>query len=139
MLAIIATIIFAVAFVLTIVGVGGVLVASLPLLGLAGRSACNGTARAGSGVGEAPAGAPGVCTPNASGAYGCSLKRGAWSPGMGTQPIVLVGGRQDGEVLRWRGAELPKEVRVPAGEEVLTYVATDQRDRHGSLRYVLTA
>jgi uncharacterized membrane protein len=35
MLAIIATIIFAVAFVLTIVGVGGVLVASLPLLGLA--------------------------------------------------------------------------------------------------------
>jgi hypothetical protein len=58
---------------------------------------------------------------------------------MGTRLIVLVGGRQDGEVLRWRGAELPKEVRVPAGEEVLTYVATDQRDRHGSLRYVLTA
>jgi hypothetical protein len=35
MLALIATIIFAVAFVLTVVGVGGVLVASLPLLGLA--------------------------------------------------------------------------------------------------------
>jgi hypothetical protein len=34
MLALIATIIFAVAFVLTVVGVGGVLVASLPLLGL---------------------------------------------------------------------------------------------------------
>jgi hypothetical protein len=58
---------------------------------------------------------------------------------MGTQPIVLVGGRQDGEVLRWRGAELPKEVRVPAGGDVLIYVATDRRDRHGSRCYVLTA
>lgn len=57
---------------------------------------------------------------------------------MRTWPIVLVGGRQDGEVIRWRGDDFPPHVSVPAGADVLTYVETDQHDRYGSRRYVLT-
>lgn len=53
-----------------------------------------------------------------------------------THQIVLCGGRQDGEVLRWQG-EVPPFVEVPTDAETLTYDATDSLDRYGSRRYVL--
>lgn len=53
--------------------------------------------------------------------------------------VVLCGGRQDGEVLTWRGVERPPSVEVPAGDEVLTYYATETRDYHRRWRYVLNA
>ena len=56
-----------------------------------------------------------------------------------TQPIVLVGGRQDGEVIRLRGDALPPKICIPVGDATLVYVVTDTRDLYGSTRYVLAA